>query len=349
MALGLAGCASIGPAVIPRDRVDFITAVGDSWKEQTLLNLVRLRYGDTPSFLDISSVVSSYGIQGQVSAGGMASSNLTTAVPWSSFNFGASGLYQERPTISYTPLSGDKFTRSLLRPIPPAAIFQLVQAGYPIDGVLQVTVRSLNGVHNHSSIGGLPRRGDPQFYTLLAALRRLQTSGMVNLRMEKRGPEETGILLLASDRSAQVDQDLQFVSDTLRLKPDSNREIRLAFGAVQRSPNEIAVLSRSVVDILLELAAGIDVPGEHIAQGRTTASGRRPDAENPRERPLVRILSGPTAPADAFTAIRYRGTAYWIEDTDAPSKRAYTMLLLFFSLAETGITPQTPALTIPVN
>ena len=68
--LGVASCASIGPGTVPRDRVDYITAVADSWKEQTLLNVVRMRYGDAPSFVDVSSVISAYAFQGQVAAGG---------------------------------------------------------------------------------------------------------------------------------------------------------------------------------------------------------------------------------------------------------------------------------------
>ena len=55
--LPVIGCASLGPAVIPRDRTDYLSSIADSWKEQTLLNVVRLRYGDAPSFLDVSSVV----------------------------------------------------------------------------------------------------------------------------------------------------------------------------------------------------------------------------------------------------------------------------------------------------
>jgi hypothetical protein len=63
----------------------------------------------------------------------------------------------DRPTLSYTPLTGDKFTKSLLRLIPPAAIFQLIADGQPADFMLQTTVRALNGVYNRSDAGGSSR------------------------------------------------------------------------------------------------------------------------------------------------------------------------------------------------
>ena len=51
IATGLSGCASIGPPTVARDRFDYITAISDSWRAQTLLNMVKLRYGDAPVFL----------------------------------------------------------------------------------------------------------------------------------------------------------------------------------------------------------------------------------------------------------------------------------------------------------
>ena len=63
----------------------------------------------------------------------------------------------------------------------------------------------------------------------------------------------------------------------------------------------------------------------------------------------VAIHSGATPPGDAFTAVRYRGSWYWIYDHDFMSKRSLTFLLLFLSLAETGVVPEAPVLTIPVQ
>ena len=60
------GCASIGPGTVTRDRFDYVTAISDSWKSQMLFNLVKLRYGDAPVFLDVASVINQYLVEGAV-------------------------------------------------------------------------------------------------------------------------------------------------------------------------------------------------------------------------------------------------------------------------------------------
>ena len=54
----VAGCtAGIGPQTVARDRFDYVSAISDSWKRQTLLNLVKTRYLDAPVFMDVASVI----------------------------------------------------------------------------------------------------------------------------------------------------------------------------------------------------------------------------------------------------------------------------------------------------
>ena len=269
----VAGCSSIGPDTVPRDRLDYISAIGESWKEQTLLNVVRLRYGDAPTFVDVSSVISGYTFQGQVSAGAQFSSDLTATIPSRLATVGGNATYIDRPTITYTPLSGDKFARSLLRPLPPSEVFELVQAGYPADDVLLITTRAVNGIYNRSGIGARAREADPTFYPLLDALRRLQLSGGVSIRLVKRGSEEVGLLILSGQRAETVADDLQFVRKTLGITTDRNGEVTISFGLLPRGPNEIAILTRSMAEILLEVAAGIEVPRSMLRR-----------AEQPRRR-----------------------------------------------------------------
>ena len=92
----LSGCSGIGPLTVPRDRFDYTAAIADSWKNQMLFNMVRIRYGDAPVFMEVSSVISQYQIAGQINLGATVTNH-----PWfNSENVGATGNYVDRPTIT---------------------------------------------------------------------------------------------------------------------------------------------------------------------------------------------------------------------------------------------------------
>src|SRR5271167_1169371 len=83
--LGASGCASFGPWSVERDRFDYIQAIATSWKQQTLLNIVKMRYADTPVFLDVSQVIGSSQLATGFSAGGTVNFGTqapTPSVPW---------------------------------------------------------------------------------------------------------------------------------------------------------------------------------------------------------------------------------------------------------------------------
>jgi hypothetical protein len=344
--LMLGGCGSIGPAAVPRDRADYLKAIGNSWKEQTLLNIVRMRYGDAPNFLEISSIISSYALQEQFAAGMQLSSNLTPQNPFNLTTLGASATYLDRPTITYAPLSGDKFAKSLLQPFPSSVIFELIQAGYPADYILQMTVHAVNGIHNRSSIDGSARQAQPDFYPLLGALRRLQLNGAISMHLQKKNDRDIGTLVVSNASSPEARDDIQFIENTLHVRPRKG-EILLVFSEYPEKDCEVAVMSRSLIEILLDVASGIQVPEEDVLDGQTAASARVPSAPDSHDRPPINILSGTAVPARPFVAIRYQDKWYWISNQDLPSKRAFSFLMMFLSLIETGTTPQGPVVTLP--
>ena len=41
--------------------------------------------------------------------------------------------YTNRPTFTFTPVTGDRFAQSYLRPLAPAELLSLAQSGAPVD------------------------------------------------------------------------------------------------------------------------------------------------------------------------------------------------------------------------
>jgi uncharacterized membrane protein len=117
-----AGCSGIGPGTVTRDRFDYINAITESWKKQMLLNMVKLRYLDAPVFLEVASVISQYAVEGQINL----SAGWSNGINGDGQTIGGSGRYTDRPTITYAPLTGAKFTRSLMTPIPINGIMSMI-------------------------------------------------------------------------------------------------------------------------------------------------------------------------------------------------------------------------------
>jgi hypothetical protein len=338
----LAGCTGLGPTSVQRDRVEYISTIADSWKEQTLLNIVRLRYSDAPVFLDVSSLISSYSMESQASA----AFGIFPHTSGDNLSLGALGKYTDRPTITYSPVTGDKFAKNLLRPIQPVSVFGLIQAGYPAEIVMRVTVRAINGIYNQSSTNSRARNADPSFFPLVAAMQRIQRSEAMGMRVEKRGGEEAAIVFFRQEVTPELNRDIEFVAKTLNLELQKKGEISLSFGAHQTRPSEIALLTRSMLEIMIEAGAGIMVPDQHLVEGR---AARLTPLANGSEPPFLIIHAAPDRPSQPYSMVKYRDTWYWIDDRDLMSKARFSFFLLFFSLAETGTPPLAPVMTVPVN
>ena len=140
----LTGCKNIGPGTVARDRFEYSSSISESWKRQTLLNIVKLRYLDPPIFVDVGQIVAGYSLETGLTAGGSLPE--TTAFGGNTATLGGSVKFTDRPTIAYTPLTGNQFVKALMTPLPPDAVFFTVQSGNAADAVFFAAVGAMNGL-----------------------------------------------------------------------------------------------------------------------------------------------------------------------------------------------------------
>jgi hypothetical protein len=335
----LSGCASFGAATVARDRFDYTTSVSESWKRQMLVNIVKIRYGDAPIFLDVASIINQYQLQ----------TRLTASFGWSSppsansQGIGVDGNYIERPTVTYTPLTGEKFARNLMTPVAPATVMTLVEGGYPIDLVFRLLVHSVNGIQNQFGGSARMRHADPAFYPLIEKLRLIQASGAVALRVKKE--EERSALVMAFKKRVdpEVDQASREARRILGLKEDEP-EFRVVYGSMPANDQEVALLTRSIIEVLSDISSAVEVPARHVAEQRTPATMElEGDGIKP---PLIRILCSKQRPNDEFAAVQYRDHWFWIDDKDYRSKKLFSFLMFVMTLTETGGKEGAPVVTI---
>jgi hypothetical protein len=345
---------SFGAATLDRDRFDFTQAMANSWKQQTLLNIVKMRYGDTPIFVDVGQIVSSYSLVSTVQAGGTVYPNLER-VPSTSisnfFNLGVQGQYTDRPTITYTPLTGSQFIRTLMTPIPPIRLFELVEAGWRIDLLFMAAVQTVNGLSN-SRGGAQLRLEDPDFVKVVKSLRRIQESGTVGWHAsadkEKQG-EGLAMFFATKKVPPEIYEERETVKRLLGLNPEKT-EFSVIYGPVPPGRNDVIALhTRSGFQILYELATFVEVPEEHEREQRAYPHLPTPPDGQKTLPPLIRILSGEAKPTDVFARVYYNDRWYWIENRDLASKGLFSFLLVMLTLAETNEKAPSPFLTIQAN
>ena len=336
----LAGCASVGPTTVSRDRFEYVQAISDSWKSQMLLNLVKVRYADVPVFLDVTSVINAYSFETEANVSAQAAPvNRGDTF----LGAGATGRYSERPTISYAPLTGDKFAKSVMSPLPVSGILLLVQSGYPADIVLRLCVNSINGLENARNGVGAPRPADPAFRELLALLREDQEQGGVAFEARPGAGKKAMAMILREPANDAMGKRNRRIAQLLGVKPGI-RELDVGYGSIPTGDTEIALLSRSMLQIMANVASSFDVPERDVAEGRVTAT--RLDEADPM---VLRVHESAEKPADGFVSVRYRDRWFWIDDRDLRTKRAFAYMMLLFTLADTSDREPLPLITIPAQ
>jgi hypothetical protein len=224
VALGAAGCRSLGPRALEQTRVPYNEAVKITTEEQLLLNIVRLRYTDTPSSLAISNIAAQFEM--------VKSLQLTPffAATGGDNNRGSYGAVlpqaalggADRPTFSFTPLDDQEFTRKLFTPLSLDGVLYLVKTTWPISTVFRLYLENLNWVSNAETASG-PTPSDPpvfeEFQKGIDALQAMQDHDWIVFGLDERTETVGGAVPAASIKPSDV---IEAAKNGFEYQPDDD-------------------------------------------------------------------------------------------------------------------------------
>ncbi len=372
--LPLVGCNMVGPKTIGGASFNYNEAIARSRDQQMLLNLVRLRYRDTPFFLEVGSVTTQYsmvysaGVSPRLfsgdtdsvtrtlmgSVGGITNTltQVNTDTDQESVDFDLGISYFERPTVTYTPLQGGEFVKQMLSPIPITSVAMLSDSGWSVARVLRLCLQEMNGLDNASRASGPTPVDAPPYKDFVQAttrLRELQIDGALDFTT---GKSEDGIrVTLRINPSAQDLPEVKELKELLKLDPEPNEFIINQQPFFERS-DQLTVRTRSLLGVMYFLSQGVTPPVRHEEEHRVTVT-RNADGSyfdwKEITGDLLQIKSQDSYPWDAFVKVRYRGTWFYIDDSDLNSKTTFGLLSYLFYLQAGGIESIGPVTTLSIG
>lgn len=338
-------CANLGPTTLKSERSNYNMAVQKTNDEQLLLNLVRLKYRDTPFFMEVSSVASQF----TLSTSANASATLQEGVK-GLFGLGGSVGLTERPTVTYSPLQGDQFIQRVLSPLPLQTIVLLFHSGWSIERIFRLCFQRMNHLKNAPGASGPTPSLAPKFKEFNSAikfLRDLQVQDAINLSYsEVNGMPE--LILHINEEYREREEAKQFAL-AMNIQPGRAQYV---LTSSHRKKDHIEVVTRSLLGIMFYISQAVEVPREDVLKGKVTQT-KTPDgnAFNWKEvtGDLLRIRSHTENPQAGFMTIFYRRTWFYIDDSDLSSKSTFSLLAQIFSLQAGKIANNAPLLTLPVG
>ena len=179
--LALQGCSTVGPKLYEVSFNDYSDAISRTSDGQMLGNLVRMRYYQSPVFLQVHNVTTSFSVGAD--AGASASFNQGAG---DNYGLNVGGSVSETPTITFSLPESEKYYGRLLAPLSAKQVTSLVLAGFESEMVFRTAVRGVNGLRNVSAdLESSPQQNasSAEFQEVFALIRKLRTEGLIDLEL----------------------------------------------------------------------------------------------------------------------------------------------------------------------
>ena len=348
----LSGCQSVGPDAIRSAHPSYNESIVKTNSEQLLLNIVRLKYCETPYFLEVGNVVENRKSTARLGFSGTGLKN------HHEYNLQAGVAYAEffqNPTITFSPLRGEQFTKSMATPISMPLIVGLMQTGWSAKRVLSLCVERLNNLDNASTASGPTPKHPPQFKEFeecVKIINRLHKNDQLIFGLDQSNHPKLVMKLAGSGK---------FQSDIIDLKRRLNldltkSEFRFVSNFFDTKEGEsLPVRTRSLMEVLFFLSHAVQVPSTDIEKGlfeqTVSKDGSLFDWEHQLSGDWLRVFCSDEKkiPDNAYICVRYRNHWFYIADNDFNSKRTFMLVKHLFELQSGNPNAAVPSLVIGTN
>jgi len=341
----LTSCAMVGPGSISKGRSDYNESINKTEDEQMLLSIVKERYGETSSLLQVTGVAANIRFKSNVGADvgfGPESNYVGNLVPLS-----AGVSYEENPTVTYAPVRGETYIKQLMSPLPLNLVVLNIRAGTSSARLFTMMANRINGMRNPDFLYSPEVKPDTRFQSFVQLGEKLRLAGVLDILADQN--KDAPFVVVISDYAANYSEAVREYLDLLGLSmpADKSKTIVLpVYFTNRRDLNGISISTRSTFDLIEILKASIEIPQEHVNAG-LAMKYQAPGLVGKD----LHIYSSEERPDSAIVAVKHRGYWFYIDDTDMGTKLFYRTVRTLWSVSIAASSDQNvaPLLTIPVS
>jgi len=337
-AMAVSGCGVLGAGTVKAGRARYNVAFASTTDEELLLNIVRLRYRDTPFFLNVDRVAASSSFSLGTSTSGVPQKGVrddgTSSLRFLFSSVSGDASVNESPTVFYSPMEGERYARQMMSRLNFDVLLLLANSGWSIERLMMVTLQEMNGLKNAPTASGPTPSKEPEFREFreaLRVLRALQVKGLVQLAKGDEGDDSAVLLHLVNGNK---DADALKFKKLLGLDADLTT-FPLRAGMGRGDGKAIYVITRPVISTMNYLAQAVVAPNGDVKSGRVTKTLKDSGEAFDWQEMLggfFKVQSSLLKPLSSSTAVEYRGSWFYIADNDLDSKSTFSLLTQILAL-----------------